>query len=58
MSNKPFSNKKINSEKKLQPWCKAEIEKQKQDATASLDAEVDSLSRQVLEKLLGNLVKS
>jgi F-type H+-transporting ATPase subunit b len=38
--------------------AKAEIEKQKQDATASLDAEVDSLSRQVLEKLLGNLVKS
>ena len=37
---------------------KAEIEKQKQDATASLDAEVDSLSRQVLEKLLGNLVRS
>ncbi|BBC24745.1 MULTISPECIES: F0F1 ATP synthase subunit B' [unclassified Pseudanabaena] len=38
--------------------AKAEIEKQKQDATASLDAEVDSLSRQVLEKLLGNLVRS
>jgi F-type H+-transporting ATPase subunit b len=38
--------------------AKSEIEKQKQDATASLDAEVDSLSRQVLEKLLGNLVKS
>jgi F-type H+-transporting ATPase subunit b len=38
--------------------AKAEIDKQKQDATASLDAEVDSLSRQVLEKLLGNLVKS
>jgi F-type H+-transporting ATPase subunit b len=38
--------------------AKAEIEKQKQDATASLDAEVESLSRQVLEKLLGNLVKS
>ena len=38
--------------------AKAEIDKQKQDATASLDAEVESLSRQVLEKLLGNLVKS
>lgn len=38
--------------------AKAEIEKQKQDATASLDAEVESLSRQVLEKLLGNLVGS
>ncbi|MBD2149710.1 F0F1 ATP synthase subunit B' [Pseudanabaena sp. FACHB-1277] len=38
--------------------AKAEIEKQKQNATASLDAEVESLSRQVLEKLLGNLVKS
>lgn len=38
--------------------AKAEIEKQKQDATASLDAEVESLSRQVLEKLLGNLVRS
>jgi F-type H+-transporting ATPase subunit b len=38
--------------------ARAEIEKQKQDATASLDAEVESLSRQVLEKLLGNLVKS
>ena len=38
--------------------AKAEIDKQKQDATASLDAEVDSLSRQVLEKLLGNLVRS
>jgi F-type H+-transporting ATPase subunit b len=38
--------------------ARAEIEKQKQDATASLDAEVDSLSRQVLEKLLGNLVRS
>ncbi len=37
--------------------AKAEIDKQKQDATASLDAEVESLSRQVLEKLLGNLVK-
>jgi F-type H+-transporting ATPase subunit b len=38
--------------------AKAEIDKQKQDATASLDAEVESLSRQVLEKLLGNLAKS
>lgn len=38
--------------------AKAEIEKQKQEATASLDAEVESLSRQVLEKLLGNLVAS
>ncbi len=38
--------------------ARAEIEKQKQDATASLDAEVESLSRQVLEKLLGNLVRS
>jgi F-type H+-transporting ATPase subunit b len=38
--------------------AKAEIEKQKLDATAALDAEVESLSRQVLEKLLGNLVKS
>lgn len=38
--------------------AKAEIEMQKQNATASLDAEVESLSRQVLEKLLGNLVKS
>jgi F-type H+-transporting ATPase subunit b len=38
--------------------AKAEIEKQKQDATASLDTEVESLSRQVLEKLLGNLVRS
>ena len=38
--------------------AKAEIDKQKQDATASLDAEVESLSRQVLEKLLGNLVSS
>ncbi|MCY7333960.1 MAG: F0F1 ATP synthase subunit B' [Pseudanabaena sp. CAN_BIN31] len=38
--------------------AKAEIDKQKQDATASLDAEVESLSRQVLEKLLGNLVRS
>jgi F-type H+-transporting ATPase subunit b len=38
--------------------AKAEIDKQKQDATASLDTEVESLSRQVLEKLLGNLVKS
>jgi len=38
--------------------AKAEIDKQKQDATASLDAEVESLSRQVLEKLLGNLVQS
>ena len=36
--------------------AKAEIDKQKQDATASLDVEVESLSRQVLEKLLGNLV--
>ncbi len=38
--------------------AKAEIEKQKQDATSSLDTEVESLSRQVLEKLLGNLVRS
>lgn len=38
--------------------AKAEIEQQKQDATASLDAEVESLSRQVLEKLLGNLVSA
>jgi F-type H+-transporting ATPase subunit b len=38
--------------------AKAEIDKQKQDATACLDAEVESLSRQVLEKLLGNLAKS
>jgi len=38
--------------------AKAEIDKQKQEATASLDAEVESLSRQVLQKLLGNLVRS
>jgi F-type H+-transporting ATPase subunit b len=37
--------------------AKAEIEKQKSEAMAVLDAQVDVLSRQILEKLLGNLVK-
>jgi F-type H+-transporting ATPase subunit b len=36
--------------------AKAEIAEQKQQATATLEAEVESLSRQVLAKLLGNLV--
>jgi len=37
--------------------AKAEIEKQKSEAMAVLDTQVDVLSRQILEKLLGNLVK-
>lgn len=37
--------------------AKAEIEQQKSEAMAALDAQVDVLSRQILEKLLGNLVK-
>jgi F-type H+-transporting ATPase subunit b len=38
--------------------AKAEIEAQKRDAEASLNAQVDALSRQILQKLLGNLVSS
>jgi F-type H+-transporting ATPase subunit b len=38
--------------------AKAEIAQQKQDAAAALDAQVEALSRQILEKLLGNLVGS
>ncbi len=38
--------------------AKAEIEQQKSEAMAALDAQVDGLSRQILEKLLGNLVNS
>jgi len=37
--------------------AKAEIEKQKSEAMAVLDTQVNVLSRQILEKLLGNLVK-
>ncbi len=37
--------------------AKTEIEQQKSIAMAALDAQVDVLSRQILEKLLGNLVK-
>ncbi len=37
---------------------KTEIEQQKRDASTALDAQVESLSRQILEKLLGNLVNS
>lgn len=36
--------------------AKAEIAQQKVEAMATLDAQVDALSRQILEKLLGNLV--
>lgn len=36
--------------------AKAEIAQQKVEAMAALDAQVDALSRQILEKLLGNLV--
>ncbi|CAN1210665.1 F0F1 ATP synthase subunit B' [Tumidithrix helvetica PCC 7403] len=38
--------------------AKAEIEDQKRAAEASLNAQVESLSRQILQKLLGNLVSS
>jgi len=38
--------------------AKAEIEQQKHAATAALDAQVETLSRQILEKLLGDLVHS
>ncbi|MDX1976976.1 MAG: F0F1 ATP synthase subunit B' [Pseudanabaenaceae cyanobacterium bins.68] len=38
--------------------AKAEVEQQKLAATASLEAEVESLSQQILAKLLGNLVHS
>ncbi len=37
--------------------AKADIERQKQEAAAALDAQVESLSRQILEKLLGDLVQ-
>jgi len=38
--------------------AKVEIEQQKSEAMAALDAQVDGLSRQILEKLLGNLVNN
>ncbi|AFY74732.1 F0F1-type ATP synthase, beta subunit [Synechococcus sp. PCC 7502] len=38
--------------------AKAEIEQQRSEAIAALDVQVDVLSRQILEKLLGNLVNS
>jgi F-type H+-transporting ATPase subunit b len=38
--------------------AKLEVEQQKLAASASLDAEVEILSRQILNKLLGNLVNS
>jgi F-type H+-transporting ATPase subunit b len=38
--------------------ARAELEQQKRDAAASLDAQVSALSRQILEKLLGDLVNS
>jgi F-type H+-transporting ATPase subunit b len=38
--------------------AKTEIEQQKQSASQSLDTQVDALSRQILNKLLGELVNS
>lgn len=35
--------------------AKADIERQKQEASTALEAEVEALSRQILSKLLGNL---
>ncbi|AFY70563.1 ATP synthase F0 subcomplex B' subunit [Thalassoporum mexicanum PCC 7367] len=38
--------------------ARAELDQQKQEAAALLDNEVNALSRQILEKLLGDLVNS
>lgn len=38
--------------------AKSEIEAQKQEAEASLNAQVEALSRQILDKILGDLVHS